>query len=84
MRHSAPSSSALGRIDPGLLVKSGPPDSPRGEYVGVLGRIKGALAPLGGCAALDPPCALQPIAITGNGENSHFVRPSLGADHLVL
>lgn len=50
----------------------------------MLGRIKGALAPLGGCAALEPPCALQSVAITGKGRTSHFVRPSLGADHLVL
>lgn len=47
-------------------------------------RVKGALAPLAGCAALDPPCALQPVAMTGNGENWHFVRQSLSADQLVL
>jgi hypothetical protein len=50
---------------------------PVGKPVGVLVRVKGTLAALGGCAALDPPCALQLIATTGNGRNSHFVRGAL-------
>ena len=33
--------STLSRIDPGLLAKNGPPDSPMIEGVGVLGRVKG-------------------------------------------
>ena len=63
--------SALARIDPGLLTKNGPPHSPCDEHVAVLGRVKGTLAPLGGYAALDTPCALQLVALKGNAAKWH-------------
>jgi MacB-like periplasmic core domain len=63
--------SALSRNDPRLLTKNGPPHSPPIQEVGVLARVKGSRARRGGCAALDPPCALQLIAPTGNGAGWH-------------
>ena len=63
--------SALATIEPGLLAKRGPPDSPCGESVGVLGRAKCALAALGGGAARDPPCALHSVAAMGNRPQWH-------------
>lgn len=41
------------------------PHSPPGETAGVLERVKGSLAPLGGCAALDPPSALPVLGTYG-------------------
>ena len=38
---------------------------------------KGPLAPLGVCAALDPPCALQVVAVKGNGPKWHSTPMSL-------
>ena len=57
--------SPLTRIDPPLLTKTDPPAFPLRERLGVLRRVKGSRATRAGCAALDAPCALQALAITG-------------------
>lgn len=49
-----------------LVRQGGAPHSPPDKAAGVLERVKGTLAPLGGCAALDPPSALPVLALTGN------------------
>lgn len=42
----------------------------------MLGRVKGALAALGGCAALDPPCAPRSGAYAGDGSDGAAGRGS--------
>ena len=63
-----PCASALARNDPPLLARNGPPissvDPSSADGLGVLGRVKGPRAGRAGCAALDPPCALQVLATT--------------------
>jgi hypothetical protein len=70
------------------------PDSPLTKRPGVLGRVKGALAALGGGAALDPPSARQESAVTGESgganprgspllaKRRHSVRMPVGARQL--
>ena len=58
----------LSRNGPGLLTKSGPPAHRAPRVLECSGASRVSLASLGGCAALDPPCALQVLEIVGDGQ----------------